>query len=122
MRFEFNPDKDKLNIANHGLSLAFAERFTGQWLHIRELSGDKAPDATLFPDFAKDEELRSDIRLQPALFQRFAGRNSSSVICAARSAKNASLFQRPVRTSVYAPYVLVTPSANHSARVRISRV
>ena len=26
MRFEFNPDKDKLNIANHGLSLAFAEQ------------------------------------------------------------------------------------------------
>ena len=26
MRFEFDPGKDKLNIANHGLSLAFAEQ------------------------------------------------------------------------------------------------
>ena len=51
-------------------SLVFAERFTGQWLHTRELTGDKAPDAKLFPDYAKDEELRSDIRLQPALFFR----------------------------------------------------
>ena len=29
---------------------------------------DKAPDAKLFPAWSKDEELRSDIRLQPALF------------------------------------------------------
>lgn len=26
MRFIFDPDKDKLNLANHGLSLSFAER------------------------------------------------------------------------------------------------
>lgn len=26
MRFIFDPDKDKLNLANHGLSLAFAEK------------------------------------------------------------------------------------------------
>lgn len=26
MRFIFDPDKDKLNIANHGLSLSFAEQ------------------------------------------------------------------------------------------------
>ena len=51
-------------------SLVFAERFTGQWLHTRELSADKAPDAKLFPDYTRDEELRSDIRLQPALFFR----------------------------------------------------
>ena len=51
-------------------SLALAERFTSQWLHTRELSGDKSPDAKLFPAYATDEELRSDIRLQPALFFR----------------------------------------------------
>ncbi len=51
-------------------SLVFAERFTGQWLRTRELSGDKAPDAKLFPTYAESEELRSDIRLQPALFFR----------------------------------------------------
>jgi len=51
-------------------SLVFAERFTGQWLHTRELAGDKAPDPKLFPAYAADEELRSDIRLQPSLFFR----------------------------------------------------
>ena len=51
-------------------SLSFAERFTGQWLHTRELQGDKAPDAKLFPAYAGDEELRSDIRVQPSLFFR----------------------------------------------------
>ena len=51
-------------------SLVFAERFTGQWLRTRELSGDKAPDAKLFPAYAASDELRSDIRLQPALFFR----------------------------------------------------
>lgn len=51
-------------------SLVFMERFTGQWLHTRELSGDKMPDAKMFPDYAADEELQSDIRLQPALFFR----------------------------------------------------
>jgi hypothetical protein len=51
-------------------SLGFAQRFIDQWLRIRELSGDKAPDAKLFPTYANDEELRSDIRNQPVLFFR----------------------------------------------------
>jgi hypothetical protein len=51
-------------------SLGFAERFVEQWLRTRELSGDKAPDAVLYPAWAKDEELRSDIRNQPVLFFR----------------------------------------------------
>jgi hypothetical protein len=51
-------------------SVDFAQSFVEQWLHTRELSGDKAPDAKLFPDFTKDEDLRSDIRYQPILFFR----------------------------------------------------
>lgn len=51
-------------------SMGFAQSFTEQWLHTRELSGDKAPDAKLFPDFTKDEDLRSDIRYQPIMFFR----------------------------------------------------
>lgn len=51
-------------------SLNFAQRFVDQWLHIRDLAGDKKPDAKLFPSYANDEELRGDIRLQPALFFR----------------------------------------------------
>ncbi len=51
-------------------SLDFAERFVEQWLHTRELRGDKAPDAKLFPAYSSDEELRSDIRFQPILFFR----------------------------------------------------
>jgi len=51
-------------------SLELARRFTEQWLHTRELSGDKAPDAKLFPEYAADEELRGDIRFQPILFFR----------------------------------------------------
>lgn len=51
-------------------SLEFAQRFVDQWLRTRELTGDKAPDAKLFPAYAADEELRSDIRLQPTLFFR----------------------------------------------------
>jgi hypothetical protein len=46
----------------------FAKRFVDQWLRIRQLDSDKAPDAKLFPAWTTDEELRSDIRLQPALF------------------------------------------------------
>ena len=34
----------------------------------RQLDTDKAPDAKLFPAWSTDEELRSDIRLQPAIF------------------------------------------------------
>ncbi|MBM3724703.1 MAG: DUF1588 domain-containing protein [Acidobacteria bacterium] len=51
-------------------SLGFAQSFTGQWLHTRELAGEKAPDAKLFPGYAADEELRGDIRFQPILFFR----------------------------------------------------
>ncbi|MBV8819378.1 MAG: DUF1588 domain-containing protein, partial [Acidobacteriaceae bacterium] len=51
-------------------SLTFAQRFVEQWLRTRELTGDKAPDAKLYPAYAADEELRSDIRLQPVLFFR----------------------------------------------------
>jgi hypothetical protein len=51
-------------------SLGFVQRFIEQWLRTRELSTDKAPDAKLFPAYATDEELRSDIRLQPVLFFR----------------------------------------------------
>lgn len=51
-------------------ALGFAQRFVEQWLGTRALTTDKAPDAKLFPEFAADEELRSDIRLQPVLFFR----------------------------------------------------
>ncbi|HEU0120542.1 MAG TPA: DUF1588 domain-containing protein [Bryobacteraceae bacterium] len=51
-------------------SVEFAQSFVEQWLHTRELSGDKAPDPKLFPTFTKDEDLRSDIRYQPILFFR----------------------------------------------------
>ncbi len=49
-------------------ALEFAKRFVDQWLRIRQLDTDKAPDAKLFPPWSTDEELRSDIRLQPAIF------------------------------------------------------
>jgi hypothetical protein len=48
--------------------MEFAKRFVDQWLRIRQLDSDKAPDPKLFPAWMTDEELRSDIRLQPALF------------------------------------------------------
>src|SRR6185369_13743379 len=51
-------------------SLNFFQRFTEQWLRVRELGIDKVPDAKLFPDYASSEELRSDIQLQPTLFVR----------------------------------------------------
>jgi mono/diheme cytochrome c family protein len=51
-------------------SLGFAQRFVDQWLSTRELNGTKRPDAKLFPEFDRDEELRSDIRMQPVLFFR----------------------------------------------------
>ena len=54
----------------HDRSWNLARRFTEQWLHTRELAGDKAPDAKLFPEYAKDEELRGDIRIQPQQFFR----------------------------------------------------
>lgn len=51
-------------------SLVFAQRFVEQWLHTRDLAGNKAPDAKAYPAWAEDEELRSDIRFQPILFFR----------------------------------------------------
>ncbi|HYP14922.1 MAG TPA: DUF1588 domain-containing protein [Bryobacteraceae bacterium] len=51
-------------------SFEFAERFVEQWLRTRELGGEKAPDATLFPAYYKDEDIRSDIRYQPIFFFR----------------------------------------------------
>ncbi|MBM3810293.1 MAG: DUF1588 domain-containing protein [Acidimicrobiia bacterium] len=51
-------------------SLVFAQRFIEQWLRTRELGGEKTPDPRLFPAYAADEDLRSDIRLQPVLFFR----------------------------------------------------
>ena len=49
-------------------SLQFADRFVEQWLRTRELDADKAPDAELFAEYHSNEELRSDIRLQPVFF------------------------------------------------------
>ncbi len=49
-------------------TLDFAQRFVDQWLRIRQLDTDKAPDPKLFPAWAADEDLRADIRLQPAIF------------------------------------------------------
>jgi hypothetical protein len=43
-------------------------RFVDQWLRIRQLESDKAPDPKLFPAWTTDAEIGSDIRLQPALF------------------------------------------------------
>ena len=51
-------------------SLNFAKRFVEQWLRTRELGTEKTPDAKLFPEYASDEELRGDIRMQPLLFFR----------------------------------------------------
>ena len=51
-------------------SLEFSRRFIEQWLHTRDIMGDKAPDPKLFAAYAGDEDLRSDIRLQPVLFFR----------------------------------------------------
>ena len=51
-------------------SMNFAKRFIEQWLHTRDLGGDKTPDAKLFPTYAASEELRGDIRIQPIMFFR----------------------------------------------------
>ena len=51
-------------------SMDFAARFTEQWLHTRELTTDKTPDAKLFPTYAASEDLRGDIRFQPIMFFR----------------------------------------------------
>jgi hypothetical protein len=53
----------------HPKSLDSLQRFVEQWLRTRELGGEKAPDAKLYPMWA-DDEIRSDIRYQPVLFFR----------------------------------------------------
>ena len=57
-------------LLRHDRAEVFARRFIEQWLHTRDLQGDKAPDAKLFPAYTKDEDLRGDIRLQPVYFLR----------------------------------------------------
>jgi hypothetical protein len=47
----------------------FAKRFIEQWTGTRELTATKSPDAKLFTGF-EEEEIRSDIRLQPVYFLR----------------------------------------------------
>jgi hypothetical protein len=49
-------------------SLESVKNFVDQWLRIRQLESDKAPDPALFPAWTTDAEIASDIRLQPALF------------------------------------------------------
>jgi uncharacterized protein len=34
VRFSFDPDKDKLNLANHGLSLSFAEKLAWEEAYV----------------------------------------------------------------------------------------
>jgi mono/diheme cytochrome c family protein len=57
-------------LLRHPKSINFAERFVEQWLRTRDLGGEKSPDAKLFPMYARDEDLRSDIRYEPVLFFR----------------------------------------------------
>ncbi len=67
------PDVMKVMVARmlrNDRSLDFTQRFVEQWLRTRELAREHAPDAELFPSYANDEELRSDIRFQPVLFFR----------------------------------------------------
>jgi hypothetical protein len=54
--------------------------FVEQWLRTREMDGDHAPDAELFPEYAKDAELRSDIRLQPVFFFQEVFRENRSLL------------------------------------------
>jgi hypothetical protein len=49
-------------------AMVFVKRFVDQWLRIRQLEADKAPDPMLFPAWGTDAEIASDIRLQPSLF------------------------------------------------------
>jgi hypothetical protein len=93
-------------LLRHPKSFEFAERFVEQWLHTRELGGEKAPDAELFPEYHKDEDIRSDIRYQPVFFFReiFAKRHSvlnfldSHFTIATR--RLANLYQMKVERSV----------------------
>lgn len=51
-------------------SQSLAQRFVEQWLHTRELTTTKVPDAKLFANYVADEDIRSDVRLQPVYFFR----------------------------------------------------
>ncbi len=57
-------------------ALEFFTRFVEQWLRTRELAGAHGPDLELFPDYASNEELRSDIQLQPVFFFRYVVREN----------------------------------------------
>ena len=61
-------------------ALEFFTRFVEQWLRTRELSGTHRPDLELFPEYASNEELRSDIRLQPVFFFRQVFREDRSLL------------------------------------------
>ena len=51
-------------------SFVFSQRFIEQWLHTRDLAGNKAPDAKAYPTWTNDADLRGDIVLQPVYFFR----------------------------------------------------
>ncbi len=61
-------------------ALEFSTRFVEQWLRTRELENGHGPDAELFPEYANDAELRSDIILQPVFFFREVFRENRSLI------------------------------------------
>lgn len=61
-------------------SLEFSTRFVEQWLRTRELEGVHYPDRELFPQYANDEELHSDILLQPVFFFQYVLRENKSLL------------------------------------------
>ncbi len=61
-------------------SLEFSTRFVEQWLRTRELEGAHSPDHELFPQYANDEELHSDILLQPVFFFQYVLRENKSLL------------------------------------------
>ena len=61
-------------------ALEFSTRFTEQWLRTRELEGNSGPDPARFPEYAKDAELRGDIKLQPVFFFREVLRENWSLL------------------------------------------
>lgn len=61
-------------------SLEFSDRFVKQWLRTRELDGAHGPDSELFPEYATNEELHSDILLQPVFFFQYILRENKSLL------------------------------------------
>ncbi len=61
-------------------SLAFSDRFVKQWLRTRELDGAQGPDPELFPEYATNEELHSDVLLQPVFFFQYVLRENKSLL------------------------------------------